>query len=227
VIVLRTRTLELLALVGIGLGLHLDCQGEEQVAPSWPAGTAVVVDGEPILASEVDADIDALLDIERAFGKTQRRRMILLHVALPRSFARAHHGQARAAARAEAQAWLESLEQGRPAGSQGRFVSGNWNELGLPVWLVARGLEPGQHSAVVELPGRFVVLRLENRDHNPNPALERLRVLSETFPFVEEPATLVDDYLDGTLEIVDPAWREIVPGFVEYKMVKKKMEQSS
>ena len=95
---------------------------------------------------------------------------------------------------------------------------GNWNQVGLTVWLVARGLEPGAHSGVVELPGRFAVIRLEARDGARNPALERVQVLLEAFPYTDRLDTVLQDYLGGELEIVDPAWDEIVPGALKYEM---------
>ena len=202
------------------------CDDEAPLAVAWPAGTIVAVDGEPILGHEVDDHIEAMLDIQPAFGETQRRRMVLLHVTLPRAYARVHGGAPREAARAEAEGWLASLDAGHDVESQWQRLVGNWDEIGLPLWLAVRELEPGERIGVIELPGRFVVARLEGRDRNANPAHERLQVLLESFFYVERPETLVQDYLNGTLEIVDPAWSEVVPDFVEYEMKSEETERS-
>lgn len=199
------------------LGLAAAC-GSEQAAPAWPQGTVVAVDGEPILASEVDAHVEAMLDLENAFGLTQRRRMVLVNVSLPLAHARRHGGERRAEARRAAEEWLARLEAGEEVESNWQRLVGNWDQVGLTVWLAARELEPGAHSGVVELPGRFVVVRLEARDGAKNPALENVQVLLEDFPYTDRLATALQDYLEGELEIVDPAWNEIVPGALKYEM---------
>ena len=199
------------------LGLVTAC-GVEQAVPAWPEGTVEAVDGEPILASEVDAHVEAMLDLENAFGLTQRRRMVLVNVSLPLAHARRHGGERRAEARRAAEEWLARLEAGQEVESDWQRLVGNWDQVGLTVWLAARGLEPGAHSGVVELPGRFAVVRLEARDGARNPALERVQVLLEAFPYTDRLDTVLQDYLGGELEIVDPAWDEVVPGGLKYEM---------
>ena len=103
------------------LGLATAC-GSEQAAPVWPQGTVVAVDGEPILASEVDAHVEAMLDLENAFGLSQRRRMVLVNVSLPLAHARRHGGERRAEARRSAEEWLARLEAGEK-------VESDWQRL--------------------------------------------------------------------------------------------------
>jgi hypothetical protein len=213
-------------LIVLVLSPCLACDGSLTEPANWPEGTAMVLDGEPIPASAIDDHIDAMLDIQPAFGETQRRRMVLLHYTLPLFYARIHGGEAREAALAEAEGWLASLDAGNNVESEWKRHTGNWNELGLDLWLAVRELEPGERIGVVELPGHFVVARMEGRDGSDNRAHERMQVLVEPFYFVEQPETLIQDYLEGTLEIVDPAWKEVVPGIVEYEMTEKELERS-
>jgi hypothetical protein len=209
----------------LGISMLVSCDpGVESIA-SWPQGTVLAVDGEPLFASEIDEHIDALLAINSAFAKTERRRQILIHIGFPLAYARKHNAERRAAARAEANAWyagFPGIESSASDQSQIAFNEpeiGNWDMLGMDVWLVARSLEPGQTSKVVELPGRFAVIRMLERDNNLRGGEELMKICLEEFVFVDALDQISDDlYLQGTLEIIDPAWNEVVPGAYKYKM---------
>lgn len=203
----------------LALGLFACGSGESEAeAKSWPAGTAVALGNQAILADEIDRDIDALLDIEKAYVVEQRRRLILTNIAMPRAYARGLDPARMEAARREAQSWRESFDSSGPPAPLDSRLTGNWDEIGLGVWLVARDLLVGETSAVVELPGEFLVVRLIERDNAENLAIERLTVEIQRFPFVDDVTRLADDLETTDLVIVDPAWDEIVPGYYKYKM---------
>jgi len=180
----------------------------------------LAVDGVAIKREEVDAHVDALLDIKPAFNLIHRRRLIVMNWAFPLAFGRARAGAARERARARAESRMAARELGpsAPAPSASGIVEGNRDGLGLDLWLVARRLEAGQNSGIVELPGRFALVELIDRDHRRNPALENFSLRLESFNYVDDPRTLVTDCMEAKLEIVDPLWREIVPGIYKYKM---------
>lgn len=200
------------------------CGSSTSKVASWPEGTVLAVDGTAILSTDVDAHAKSLLDIKPAFSIEQRRRLIVINFALPRAYGQAHAGEARDAARAEAEDWLRSkaaLPALPPSMEDADFAAwktGNWDTLGIDLWLAARGLQDGESSGVVELPGRFAVIEMMRRDRKTNLALEQFTLRVETFNYVDNPAALIESCLQGTLEIVDPTWREAVPGFYKYTM---------
>lgn len=208
------------ALLLCATGLVGACGSEDQ-AP--PAGTVLMVSGTPILQQDVDDHIEALLIFEPSFTVTHRRRLYLTNVALGQAYGIAQAGERRAEALQAAQDWLASPDsQPAPMDQFAGNSNGHWLDQGLDVWLAARKLEVGQSSGIVELIGRYAVIRMLSRDNNPNPKLERLNLSVETFPYDDSPETLVNRCQDGTLRIVDPAWKEIIPAQYRYKMKEQK-----
>lgn len=185
-------------------------------APAWPGGTVIVLAGQPITEEEVDAHVDAVLDIQPSYSIEQRRRIVLMNWSFPRALGAAAGAELRAPALAEAEAWRAGLLDGANEFNASTEQIGNWDMIGFELWLVARDLGAGEVSATVELPGRFAVLRLEERDGNSKPAFEYLRVRVAEFPFVDDPDALITNETADRLEIVDPAWAEIVPGIYKY-----------
>ena len=59
------------------------CGPAVEPTEEWPPGTILALNGEPVLEQEVDADIEAMLDIDNAFVETQRRRLVLINITLP------------------------------------------------------------------------------------------------------------------------------------------------
>ena len=108
-------------------------------------------------------------------------------------------------------------EEGLTTGDS-ELIEGGQDTLGLPLWVLAQGLEVGIWSAVVELPGRFVVVQLEGRDGDPQPQKETFAVRVVSFAYVDEIGSLAAAALDSTLVVVDPAWERLVPGFWRYRM---------
>lgn len=196
------------------------CGEPVPVAAAWPEGTALVVEGLPIAVSEVDAHVTALLDIKPAWSLTHRRRLILINWSFPLAYGQAQVGEQRQAARELAEEWLEGPQTGpkEAFGSGAPDMQGNWDDLGPATWLLARELEVGETSGVVELPGRFAVIHMQSRDNATNPALEQMQLVVKTFPYYDSHDQLISRCLKGRLEIVDPAWREVVPASYKYSM---------
>jgi hypothetical protein len=198
--------------------------GEQPPARSWPPGTVIAIDGEPILAEEVDLPSAWIERIEPGSSSQHLRRLSLTNVVIPRRIAGAIAGEeARGRARAEALATLQSLEAlpeapataGEPAAAEG-----DWLQLGIVAWGTAMDLAEGRWSGVVEDVGRFVLLRRMGQDQAPVPGAIRVRLELFEFPYLVGVGrgALEQAYAQHRLEIVDPAWREIVPEHIQYKM---------
>ncbi len=203
------------------------CSPSKTEAASWPTGTVLVLNDVPVLEADVDLHTEALLDIKPSFSEIHRRRLVALHWALPMAYGHSLAGSAREEARRTGEAWLEAraTEPPAPLVRREEDLVGNWDILGLDNWLIARDLEAGDSTGLVELPGRFAVIDLVARDGNKLPALEQFVLRIESFDYVEDPGALVLDLQQGNLEIVDPAWREIIPGIYKYKMQAQGVEQ--
>ncbi len=214
----RIRNLFACALVLL-LALSLGCGAGSDGPGAWPPGTVAVINGSPISMESVDADIAAILDIEPGFTEGHRRRMILTHCALPKAFGIAVAGEQRAQVLEAAKKWLENGSKGPPeAGPQdlGDPTDGNWLDIGLETWLVARELEPGQTSGIVEFSGRFAVIRMVRRNPQAKPDREVMKIVVQSFPYVSNPGGLIDRCVQGPLQIVDPAWESLIPAKYKY-----------
>jgi hypothetical protein len=199
--------------------------GEEPPARSWPPGTVIAIDGEAILAEEVDLPSAWIERIEPGSSSQHLRRLALTNVVIPRRIAGAIAGdEARERARAEALATLESLASGSPeapaTAGEPTSTEGDWLELGIVAWGTAMDLAEGRWSGVVEDVGRFVLLRRLGQDPAPIPGAIRVRLELIEFPYLAGVGrgALEQAYAQHRLEIVDPAWREIVPEHIQYKM---------
>lgn len=214
-----SRTVRVRALLQalVALLLAVGCGAEDPASPpTWPEGTVVVLDGVPILGSEVDAHLDAVRAIRPAASTEELRRLVLMNEALPRARGAAEGGARRAEAREEARAWLEDLRAGERSFDAVTPRTGNWDRIGFELWLAVRLGQPGETLGPFELPGRFAVALLEARSEAPRPELEAFLVRVVEFPFVTGPEALSSRATEGVLDIVDPAWDEIVPGIYKY-----------
>ena len=206
-----------LLLMLCAVGLFPSCGGGH----GFPPGTVALVNGTPITQAEVDAQVEALLEIEPAFVITQRRRLIMTHIAIPKAYGIALAGERRERAREEAQAWLDSeTPHALPEGFIPPETRGRWGDLGLGTWLVARELEVGESSGIVELCGQFAVIKMLARDRIPGREAMELEI--ENFPYDDQPLTLTNRCRTGTLQIIDPTWDEVIPATYKYSMRGKK-----
>lgn len=196
------------------------------VARTWPAGVVLAVGDVPIYAEEVDRASAAVQLIEPHVSSSQLRRLALTHIVLPRAIAHAMAPQERAQARRRAQARLAEIRTGQhgppdPDGVVGEKVEGLWTDLGLINWHAALELPDEQWSEPIEDAGAFVLMRRLWRRDGPVPMATVLAVDALRFDWIDPVSrrAAIDDALgQHKLEIVDPAWREIVPELYQYRM---------
>jgi hypothetical protein len=199
----------LLAVAGCG-------EAPAPAPPGWPEGTVLVLDGVPVTAAEVDVHLDAVRAIRPAVSVEQLRRLVLMNDTLPRARGAVEGGERRAEALAEARGWLEAHAAGERSFDAVPPRAGNWDGVGFELWLAARRAPAGEVVGPVELPGRYAVVLVEARDDNPRAELEGFLLRVVEFPFVEEPDALAARATESRVEIVDPAWRDVVPGAYKY-----------
>jgi len=211
------------ALLGLAWIALASCGGAPQEpAPvatlpplEYPAGTLLTVNGEVLMAAEVEPLASAIEELFPEYSRTHARRLALTGEYLPVLAGRALAPEAWRAARAASAAFDPSTPP-EPLRTRGNFSS-----LGLGLWNGARGLAPGAWSAPLELFGRFVRLRLDGRVAAEDPRAVQLEVSVVEFPYLEarRARELLEEALDrAELVIVDPAWREAVPEAWQHRM---------
>lgn len=195
-------------------------------ARTWPAGTVLAVEDVPILAEEVDQASVIVQRIERRAVDAQLRRLALTNVVLPRVLTQLVAGERRAAALAEAQAALARLRAGEwvgpPAdGLYGEARGGSFHRLGLSLWAAGTDLPEGLWSEPIEQDGCFLLARRVALRPSPVPLGVEVDLDVLAFPFVDQATRaleLEEAYDRYRLTVVDPAWRELVPELLQYRM---------
>lgn len=185
------------------------------VAPA-PAGTILTVHGTPLSAAEAEALADDVAQLYPGYSRQHARRLALTGELLPRLAGRALAPEAWQAAREACAAFDPQGASPRPMQARGTFAG-----LGLLIWSEARRLTPGEWGPPLELFGRFVRLRLVQREPAADPRLETLELEIVEFPYLEAARAreLLEEAIDrAELEIVDPAWREVVPESWQQRM---------
>lgn len=194
--------------------------GAAATPPSRPGGTVLVLNGDPILESEVDALSSIVARIEPHDAVPQLRRIALTNMVLPLVGARQVAGpERRAAALERARTWRNALESGTtPPAPIGppveEEVEGGFGVLGLQVWDWALDAPIGTWSQPIELPGAWRVAQVLERKPGLRPVDVVLRATVLTFVWVESETfrAEVDAHLDESkLELVDATWRDVVP----------------
>jgi len=194
--------------------LVLGCVPEEPAVPSSapPPGTVLLVDGLSLGADEVAplcTDIQALFP---EYSTVHARRLALTNEFLPRLAARAGDPQGWQRARTECEGAAARLDTLVPRSDEGAF-----HGLGLGLWSAARHLPIGEWSAPVELAGRWLRLRLDERVERADPREERLRLSVLEFPFLDPMA--VEQAIDRAhLVIVEAEFGEAVPEAWKHRM---------
>lgn len=198
------------------------CSGalpEEPAPRSYPEGTVLVVDEQPILAADVDRFVDAVALIEPEFVLRDHRRKVLSNISIPLAAGAALDPASRDQAFTRAQALLSAfretgeLPEGAP---QPRVLSGTFKEIGLIPWAFAIEMEPLTISELHETPGAWSFFRLTASTEAPGESGGRSQVtiLRYDVPYLPEDALrgLIQTAMQGIeIEIVDPAWEPMVP----------------
>jgi hypothetical protein len=203
----------------------LGCAQEEPAAPETGAvgpGTGadsgheavLEVDGFELTAAELEPLCGDIHSLYPEYAAVHVTRLALTNEFLPRLALRASAPERWNAARAAcAEAVPDALE---PVALEGTFQG-----LGLGLWSAARRLTPGAWSGPIELVGRFVRVRLEEKRAAPDPREESLRLAVLAFPCVD-PANEraeVDAAIDRAhLTILDPGFGAAVPEAWKHRM---------
>ncbi len=193
--------------------------GSPPPAHAWPAGTVLALNGTPISADEVDAIGSIIARTEPDYVLVQLRRIALTNVIFQRIAAIQIGGPRYEAARKTATDLAHAL-QSRQAPDAARTdivhadLDGNFKSVGLEVWNWAIDAPIGTWSDPIEAEGAFGIVRVESRTPAPVPRSVMLKLSVWYVPYVPtgEATNPVDARLDrSNLEIVDEAWRDVVP----------------
>jgi len=179
-------------------------------APSYPAGTVLVMDGEPILQTEIDALAGALSDLGPQYTEPHRRRVILTRLLLPRARARHLYPDAREAALARLAGRRAEID----SGAEPQIVEGDESVIGLSTWLALREAPIGEWTETFEGPGAVAQAKLISRDGHPNPSTEYFVCWLNYEEYAGPEFSIEPTQLGGTLEIVAEdaeTWRAVLP----------------
>ena len=197
--------------------LLLGCAPEEPAAPAPPAHapeTVLLVDGLSLTAAEVEPLCADILLLYPEYSRVHARRLALTNEFLPRLAAHASDPEGWERARS-------ACERVDPGSASPLPVEGTFHGLGVGLWSAARHLAPDAWSAPVELAGRWLRLRLDERQEALDPREERLRVSLLEFAFLEPLA--LEAAIDGArLTLVDPEFAEAVPEAWKHRMRSEK-----
>ena len=105
---------------------------------------------------------------------------------------------------------------GLPPEAPTELIEGAQDSLGLPLWVLIQGQEPGEWSEVEELPGRYIVARLLESNDDPQPQRRLYKVEIASFAYVDEPSSLSSAALNASYVVVDPSWELLIPGSWRY-----------
>lgn len=195
---------------------------------AWPPGTVLAVEGMPITADEVDLASAHFQRVQASATGPQLRRLALTNFALPRAVSRLLAAEAREKAKREADDLYARLvgkitdvgpDLDPSAGAE--RVTGTWQELGVVPWGTALELPEGRWSEPIEDVGQWIVLRRVGTREAPVSLATEVTIEAFAFPWMppEERLLAIESAYDSMrLEIVDPAWEEIVPEHTLYRM---------
>lgn len=212
------------ALAAAALAVACACDevpdGAPSAAPTWPTGTVLVLNGDPILEGEVDAQASIVARVESHHALPHLRRIALTNMLLPLVGARQVAGpERRAAALERARAWRDALEAGSAppapvAPPVEEELQGGYGSLGLQVWDWALDAPIGAWSQPIEMPGAWRVAKVLERKPGLRPVDVVLTAQVLTFSWVDGDTFRADveAHLDRSkLEFVDATWRDVVP----------------
>jgi hypothetical protein len=205
---------------------------EAHARQDWPPGTVLAIEGVPITADEVDRASVYVQTIELSATGPQLRRLALENIVLRRAIARLlapeeHTKAAREAADLHARlaGKITDVGPGVDPAAGAKQVTGTFQSLGLVTWGAALELPEGQWSEPIEDIGQWVVLRRTGLREGAVPMATEVSIEAFVFPWLpaDQGASVIESAYDRLhLEIVDPAWREIVPELTQYRMGARK-----
>lgn len=201
------------------------CRPDSEAAPApgpeWPEGTVLAVDGHAILQSEVD-ELGALVAVlYPEYTRPHLRRLALTNRLLPLLAMQSHFRESREASHLAAKSALADLARGHGDPPETTQVSGSWHDLGFELWSTITESPLGEWIGPIELPGRFVLVKIHGRPPADQPRKQawRLSLLEHPFLPASELRLEIDTALDrSVLTVVDPAWREVVPQSWKHRM---------
>lgn len=207
------------ALVGAAvLGTSASCGPTPAPAPAWPAGTAMVLSGTPISVDEIDTAADVFARIEPLASLEHVRRLALNNVVFPRAGGAAIDSVARERARERARTCHAALvaggEPALEAGESRNVSKGGFLDVGLEAWGLGVDAPSGVWFGPYETIGAFELGRVLSRANESHSNRVELEIELVTFPYLDpyDRHARIEAQLDRSkLEIVDPAWRDIVP----------------
>ena len=198
---------------------------QAEAAREWPEGTVLAVDDLPIRAEDVRVIADSVAEIYPGDVEAQHLRLSLTNHVLE-SFAVSSRD------RVERERVLEECRRVKAALDAGEEppgmheLNGGPVAMGLGLWALARNREPGVWSEPIEVVGRWVLVRLEERITPEDTRREWVKVSLYSLPYVNtsyraelDVTTSIAEAVDGArLEIVDPDWNHYVPAQWKHRM---------
>lgn len=200
-------------------------------ATAYPEDTVLAIDGIPVPRAEVEEVAAAIAEHYPANVERQNLRLALTNDTLERYAVRARDRARREQALRECEQASARIRAGEtPSGTvamEGAFRDFRGD---LRLWARVRGLAPGTWTGPLELTGRFVLARVDAVEH-PQPggephASDVLHLTLLLFPYLDtsyreglDAATSIREAVDAShLELVDPAYAEVVPAEWLYRM---------
>ena len=188
---------------------------------TWPSGTVLVVEGQPILDIEVDQDSTLIYHLALESTERDLRRKALATLTLPRAIGRVLAGDRRDEVEQEASAELARLVDGsQPMPDQTWRRRGGYGDVGYAIWGTALETPAGSWTPLIEVDGAFVAAFVHQLYPYEIPAGTEVDVEVVEWPYVDGAR---DEVLESAkdelkLEIIDPEWRLIVPERTQYRM---------
>ena len=198
------------------LGCAPDVAAPPPPGPEPAPGTVLLVDGLPLTALDLAPLCADILALYPEYALVHARRLALTNECLPRLAARARAPESWQRARTACEEAQDELQNLVPSSEEGTF-----HGLGLALWSAARHLPTGEWSPPVEVAGRWLRLRLDERNEHRDPCEERLRVSVLEFPYLDreqDPLALEAAVDQAHLTIVDPDFGEAVPEAWKHRM---------
>jgi hypothetical protein len=144
---------------------------------------------------------------------------------LPRAALAARHAEARARALEQARVWLAHTRGDVPEldfePPPEEAHEGHWRDLGYYLFAAARELPLFEWHGPLEGVGYVDVVRVDACQRGERPIDDRLCIALRRFGYLPEATTRADveGWIDAArLEIVDPAWADVVPTYWKHRM---------